>query len=99
MGPTPVRAVLPMSVSSGVPINLDSTPVQVYDYYEPGGKQQQRQYYDLPLMKSNDICTRQPNYESCPSINRRRFQLGRQASMRRLMSLYLLLNSELMQAW
>lgn len=70
MGSKPVRAVLPMAVASGVPVNLEPTPVLVYDYYEPGGTQQQQQSYELPLLKSNSICDRQPDYESCAFIKR-----------------------------
>ncbi|XP_025086510.1 CD109 antigen-like [Pomacea canaliculata] len=61
-----VRASLPMSVSQGIPVNTQPVPIKIYDYYEPGGKQQLTVYYQLS-QKKVFVCDSVAKYKDCSS--------------------------------
>ncbi|XP_025086519.1 C3 and PZP-like alpha-2-macroglobulin domain-containing protein 8 [Pomacea canaliculata] len=61
-----VRASLPMSVSQGIPVNTQPVPIKIYDYYEPGGKQQLTVYYQLSKKKVF-VCDSVAKYKDCSS--------------------------------
>ncbi|XP_076468190.1 CD109 antigen-like [Babylonia areolata] len=57
---TGVRVVLPMVVSSGIPVNTEAGVIRIYDYYE----NDQEQAVKYSLGKKN-FCSAQPTYEGC----------------------------------